>query len=107
MSFFQFEARLQLNSQLNSPSINIRRMLFSYNNNSTWDEPFVSNCYVHYEIYVCDLTIQPFFCHAKLSTRRIFRAVAVIKDLTDKPNQNQNRIESESGEECKGDINIS
>ena len=28
-------------------------------------------------------------------------------DLTDKPNQNPNRIESKSGEESKGDINIS
>ena len=30
-----------------------------------------------------------------------------IIDLTDKPNQNQNLIESESGEKSKGDINIS
>ena len=29
------------------------------------------------------------------------------RDLTDKPNRNQNRIKSESGKESKGDINIS
>ena len=28
------------------------------------------------------------------------------RDLTYKPNRNQNRIESESGEESKGDIKI-
>ena len=28
-----------------------------------------------------------------------------IRDLTDKPNRNRNRIESESGKESKGDIN--
>ena len=33
---------------------------------------------------------------------------AVIhRDLTDKPNRNRNRIESESGKEFNGDINIS
>ena len=31
----------------------------------------------------------------------------LTRDLTDKPNQNQDQIESESGEESKGDINIS
>ena len=31
----------------------------------------------------------------------------MVRDLTDKPNRNPNRIESESGEESKGDINIS
>ena len=30
-----------------------------------------------------------------------------FKYLTDKPNRNQNRIESVSGEESKGDIHIS
>ena len=29
------------------------------------------------------------------------------RGLTDKPNQNRNRIESESGKESKGDINTS
>ena len=32
--------------------------------------------------------------------------VIINRDLTDKPNRNQNRIESQSGKESKGDINI-
>ena len=36
-----------------------------------------------------------------------FQSLCTIRDLTYKPNRNQNRIESESGEYSKRDTNIS
>ena len=42
--------------------------------------------------------------------KHLFGKIEVVdfknRDFTDKPNRNENRIESESAEESKGDINI-
>ena len=48
-----------------------------------------------------------YFVFVFLSSCTMWSRRDANRDLIDKPNRNQNPIESESGDESKGDINIS